>query len=65
MRLLKPVLRGAGLLVTAGSIFFMFAPDRFRGPMLALGLGGQFLLGTVVLVALAAEVFWRGMGPGA
>ncbi len=58
----KPVVRGTALAVTAASIWFMFAPDRFRGPMLAMGLAGQFLVGLVVLGALAAEVFWRGMG---
>ena len=63
MRLLKPLLRGAALAVTLASIGFMLAPDRASGPLLALGLGGQFAVGLVVLVALAAEVFWRGQGP--
>lgn len=52
----RKLLRAAAALVTAGSVAFMFAPDTFRGPMLALGLGGQFVLGTVVLAALVVEV---------
>jgi hypothetical protein len=57
VRWLRLALRGLAFGVTAGSIAFMLAPDRFAAPMRALGLGGQFALGTVVVLALAAEVF--------
>lgn len=55
-------LRVLAIAVTVGSIVFMFMPQSFRGPMLNLGLGGQFLLGTVVVLALAFEVFHLAAG---
>lgn len=57
------MLRVVALSVTGASIALMFAPQAFRAPVLALGLGGQFVLGTVVLAALAFEVFEWATGP--
>lgn len=57
MKRWRVVLRVLAICVTAASVALMFAPQAFRAPVLSLGLGGQFLVGTVVLAALAFEVF--------
>lgn len=62
MKAVQVALRVVAISVTLGSIVFMFLPQSFRGPMLGLGLGGQFLLGTVVVLALAFEVFHLASG---
>lgn len=62
VKALHLTLRVLAIAVTLGSIVFMFLPQAFRGPMLGLGLGGQFLLGTVVVLALAFEVFHLASG---
>lgn len=56
MKTARLALRVAALAVTGASIVFMLFPDTLRAPMLALGLGGQFVVGTVIVAALAVEV---------
>lgn len=60
MKRARLLLRFCTISVTLLSVAFMLLPDTFRGPMLSLGLAGQFLVGTVVLAALGVEVFLFG-----
>jgi hypothetical protein len=56
------VLRVLALVVTLLSIVGMLYPDSVGAPLLAMGLAGQFLIGTVLVGALAVEILLRVTG---
>jgi hypothetical protein len=58
----RSVLRASALLVTLLSIVAMLFPDVVGGPLLRMGLAGQFLVGTVLVGALAVEILARVTG---
>jgi hypothetical protein len=55
----RRVLRVVALAVTVLSIGGMLYPDAVGGSLLSLGLGGQFVVGTVLIGALGVEILAR------
>ena len=58
----RTALRVVALVITLLSIVAMLYPDSVGGPLLRMGLAGQFLVGTVIIGALAVEILERVVG---